>query len=409
MPRHSSFIGLSYESTVAPNFAVADALSIRAAGRVRVHRRGTGAAALGMGGIVAFVVGSIILMDTGVPGFQISRTVVGGIAAAGAVLVFLTATYFARSRRRPVVTGVKQLLREPAIAMADFEAAGCPRLSRPGVFYALFMAAPQRSPGSRDSAACNACSRFAGRLANHIVGAGMNDDRPAEDICRCRGAQCGLNCPQVHQRDAAAVRGDVAQVADMAVRSGSAMWMAQRIEVSARAARVRRSAVAVLVDVNSMHAVGLQSAHRAGDVYAFAIGREHESTCCCITSRWHESDGYGHARRGIQRWRCRDQLGRLRLGGDSRRLCGITGRQCCGKCCQQGHRRRSTRESCSEHRIDLGAERHAVVLRHHRLRCGSELPTNKSRWSRSARNDSHFARSSFVSTPMSRSPSMTGM
>jgi membrane-bound serine protease (ClpP class) len=84
--------------------------------------------ALGLGGIVAFVVGSIILMDTETPGFQISRAVIGGVAAAGAVLMLLTATYFARSRRRPVVTGVEQLLREPAIAMEDFEATGLVRV-----------------------------------------------------------------------------------------------------------------------------------------------------------------------------------------------------------------------------------------------------------------------------------------
>jgi membrane-bound serine protease (ClpP class) len=84
--------------------------------------------ALGLGGIVAFVVGSIILMDTGTPGFQVSRAVIGGIAGAGAVLMLLTATYFARSRRRPVVTGAEQLLREPAIAMADFETTGLVRV-----------------------------------------------------------------------------------------------------------------------------------------------------------------------------------------------------------------------------------------------------------------------------------------
>jgi membrane-bound serine protease (ClpP class) len=84
--------------------------------------------ALGLGGIVAFVVGSIILMDTETPGFQISRTVIGGVAAAWAVLMLLTTTYFARSRRRPIVTGVEQLLHEPAIAMTDFEAAGLVRV-----------------------------------------------------------------------------------------------------------------------------------------------------------------------------------------------------------------------------------------------------------------------------------------
>ena len=41
--------------------------------------------ALGLGGIAAFVFGSVILMDTEVPGFQVARTLIGGVALAGAV------------------------------------------------------------------------------------------------------------------------------------------------------------------------------------------------------------------------------------------------------------------------------------------------------------------------------------
>lgn len=84
--------------------------------------------ALGLGGIVAFVVGSIILLDRDVPGFEIARSLIGGFAAAGGLVALLIATYFARSRRRPVVTGAEQLLQEPAIAMADFEHAGLVRI-----------------------------------------------------------------------------------------------------------------------------------------------------------------------------------------------------------------------------------------------------------------------------------------
>lgn len=84
--------------------------------------------ALGLGGIVAFVIGSIILMDTKVPGFEIARTLIGGMAVAGGLIVLLITTYFSRSRKRPVVTGAEQLLREPAIAMADFERDGLVRI-----------------------------------------------------------------------------------------------------------------------------------------------------------------------------------------------------------------------------------------------------------------------------------------
>jgi membrane-bound serine protease (ClpP class) len=80
--------------------------------------------ALGLGGVVAFVIGSIILMDTKVPGFQIARSLIAAMATAGALVALLIATYFARSRRRPVVTGSEQMLLEPAIAMTDFERSG---------------------------------------------------------------------------------------------------------------------------------------------------------------------------------------------------------------------------------------------------------------------------------------------
>jgi membrane-bound serine protease (ClpP class) len=83
---------------------------------------------LGLGGIVAFVFGSIILLDTDVPGFQIARGVIGGIAFAGALVVFMTAMLFARSRRQPVETGGEQLLREPAVAIESFERSGFVRI-----------------------------------------------------------------------------------------------------------------------------------------------------------------------------------------------------------------------------------------------------------------------------------------
>lgn len=84
--------------------------------------------ALGLGGIVAFVIGSIILMDSEVPGFQIARSLIGGVAAAGAVVLFFLVSYFTRSRRRPVATGVEQLLAERVVALSDFDKNGLVRL-----------------------------------------------------------------------------------------------------------------------------------------------------------------------------------------------------------------------------------------------------------------------------------------
>jgi membrane-bound serine protease (ClpP class) len=65
---------------------------------------------LGIGGIVAFVVGSIMLMDTDAPGFGISWQVVGGMSLAAASLLMLLMWMLARSQRRPVVTGQEEMV-----------------------------------------------------------------------------------------------------------------------------------------------------------------------------------------------------------------------------------------------------------------------------------------------------------
>ena len=61
--------------------------------------------ALGIGGVIAMVIGSIILIDTDVPGFMVSRPLIGGIALVSsfglmAILNPATATDAGRSRQR---------------------------------------------------------------------------------------------------------------------------------------------------------------------------------------------------------------------------------------------------------------------------------------------------------------------
>ncbi|MGH8529763.1 MAG: NfeD family protein [Nevskiales bacterium] len=75
---------------------------------------------LGIGGVIAFVAGSILLMDTGVPGYGVPLGIVGAVAAAAAGVVLLTMGLLVRARRRPVVTGQEALLDAPAVAMEDF-------------------------------------------------------------------------------------------------------------------------------------------------------------------------------------------------------------------------------------------------------------------------------------------------
>jgi membrane-bound serine protease (ClpP class) len=79
---------------------------------------------LGAGGLVAFIVGSLILFDTDVPGMHIARSVIAALATAGG-LVILGIVYLAtRSHRRPVATGVQGMVGEVAEVVADFTGKG---------------------------------------------------------------------------------------------------------------------------------------------------------------------------------------------------------------------------------------------------------------------------------------------
>jgi membrane-bound serine protease (ClpP class) len=66
--------------------------------------------ALGIGGIIAFVVGSVMLMDTEAPGFGISWQVIGGTALTAALVLMLMMTMLARSHARPVATGQEEMV-----------------------------------------------------------------------------------------------------------------------------------------------------------------------------------------------------------------------------------------------------------------------------------------------------------
>ncbi|CAA0100693.1 Uncharacterised protein [Halioglobus japonicus] len=65
---------------------------------------------LGLGGLVAFVVGSVFLMDTEMPAYQLALPVILGVAVFSAVLLVLGVGMMMRARRRPVVNGLDHLL-----------------------------------------------------------------------------------------------------------------------------------------------------------------------------------------------------------------------------------------------------------------------------------------------------------
>ncbi|WP_295446306.1 nodulation protein NfeD [uncultured Thiodictyon sp.] len=80
--------------------------------------------ALGLGGIAAFVIGSLILIDTDAPGYAISRPLIGGFAVASAVLLVLVVGMAVKAQRRPVATGGEQLIGALGTAVSGFPGAG---------------------------------------------------------------------------------------------------------------------------------------------------------------------------------------------------------------------------------------------------------------------------------------------
>jgi membrane-bound serine protease (ClpP class) len=79
---------------------------------------------LGLGGLVAFVVGSLILFDTDVPGMNIALPLIGAIAAVGGLVIIGIVYIAARSMRRPVVTGVQGMIGDNAEVVQSFTGVG---------------------------------------------------------------------------------------------------------------------------------------------------------------------------------------------------------------------------------------------------------------------------------------------
>ena len=79
---------------------------------------------LGIGGTIAFVIGSIILMDTEVPGFGIDISVIVTFAVISVLIFIFVIGMALRARHRPVVSGMEELIGGNAIVLEDFDGKG---------------------------------------------------------------------------------------------------------------------------------------------------------------------------------------------------------------------------------------------------------------------------------------------
>jgi membrane-bound serine protease (ClpP class) len=80
--------------------------------------------ALGIGGVIAFIAGSVLLMDTDLPGYQIARPLIVGFALLNALFFFIIITLLIRSFKRRVVSGAEDLIGREGVAIQDITDSG---------------------------------------------------------------------------------------------------------------------------------------------------------------------------------------------------------------------------------------------------------------------------------------------
>lgn len=83
---------------------------------------------LGLGGVVAFVFGSVILLDTDVPGYGISWTLIATVAVTSLVFFLGVVALAVKARGRPVVSGREQLVGMRGEALESFSGLGRVRI-----------------------------------------------------------------------------------------------------------------------------------------------------------------------------------------------------------------------------------------------------------------------------------------
>lgn len=79
---------------------------------------------LGLGGIAAFVVGALILIDTELPGFGIPVSLIVAVAVSSALLIATLVGVALKTQRRPVVSGSADLIGTTAETLDDVQREG---------------------------------------------------------------------------------------------------------------------------------------------------------------------------------------------------------------------------------------------------------------------------------------------
>jgi len=75
--------------------------------------------ALGIGGLIAFIIGSVILIDTDTPDYTVSRPLIGGVSVASVVFFFWLVNTFIKIRARAVVSGREEMVGEEGYCLSN--------------------------------------------------------------------------------------------------------------------------------------------------------------------------------------------------------------------------------------------------------------------------------------------------
>jgi membrane-bound serine protease (ClpP class) len=84
--------------------------------------------ALGLGGLAAFVFGSVMLIDTEVPGYGLPWMLIVPVAVVSALFSFFVAGMALKARQRPVVTGAEEMIGARGETLEDIEREGWARV-----------------------------------------------------------------------------------------------------------------------------------------------------------------------------------------------------------------------------------------------------------------------------------------
>ncbi|MEZ8350114.1 nodulation protein NfeD [Vibrio splendidus] len=78
----------------------------------------------GLGGVAAFTLGSIMLMDTEVPGYQIALPLIIGISLFSVAFIVVTISMLVRVRNKPVTTGMEAVVGDTGKVVSGFPGTG---------------------------------------------------------------------------------------------------------------------------------------------------------------------------------------------------------------------------------------------------------------------------------------------